>query len=143
MSIEGPTADPKAVSVFTAVRKVDGAAFPPDLPTLIQQRKKPVELCHNEGSLLSFFLAKLQSLDPDVLVGHGLHSFPMEVLLSRLAECNTPLSARIGRLQRRNVYVGLISPLLQNPLVLMVSESLHHVLRCCALSYSVCNASRV
>jgi DNA polymerase alpha subunit A len=103
VSIDGPTSDFKSVSAFTAVRKIEGQAFPPDLPLQIQQKQRPIELCNNEAALLNFFLAKVQNLDPDVLVGHGLHGFPMEVLMSRFDACSAVLPTRIGRLQRRNL----------------------------------------
>lgn len=33
----------------------------------------------HEAALLNFLMAKLHYLDPDVIVGHGLHGFPIEV----------------------------------------------------------------
>lgn len=48
------------------------------------QQKLPVELCANERQLLSLLTTKIQALDPDVLVGHGMQGHMLDVLLHRL-----------------------------------------------------------
>ena len=70
-----------------------------------------VEISPSERALLGYFLAKLHRLDPDVVVGHNLAGFGLEVLQHRLAACNVPQWSRIGRLKRKDMpkvgWVGL------------------------------------
>ncbi len=62
-----------------------------------------VEVSPSERALLGYFLAKLHRFDPDVIVGHNLTSFGLEVLQHRLAACNVPQWSRIGRLKRKDM----------------------------------------
>ena len=41
-------------------------------------------LCGSERALLNHLLNKLHQLDPDVLVGHNISGFDLDVLLHRL-----------------------------------------------------------
>lgn len=54
----------------------------------------------SEQLLLSKFLALLEKMDPDVLMGHQLQDVDYPVLLSRMRERKTPGWHRIGRLRR-------------------------------------------
>lgn len=54
----------------------------------------------SESMLLSSFLAKLQQVDPDVLIGHQLESVDYSILLHRMKERKTPHWSRIGRMKR-------------------------------------------
>lgn len=54
----------------------------------------------SENMLLSSFLAKLQQVDPDVLIGHQLESVDYSILLHRMKERKTPHWSRIGRMKR-------------------------------------------
>ena len=54
----------------------------------------------SERGLLSFLLARLQQLDADVIVGHNIAGFDLDVLLHRLQANKVPHWSRIGRLKR-------------------------------------------
>jgi DNA polymerase alpha subunit A len=54
----------------------------------------------SERSLLTCLLAKLQSLDLDVLVGHNLGAGDLTTLMYRMQHHKVPLWSRIGRLKR-------------------------------------------
>uniref|UniRef100_A0A3Q2FW74 DNA polymerase n=1 Tax=Cyprinodon variegatus TaxID=28743 RepID=A0A3Q2FW74_CYPVA len=62
-----------------------------------------VEMAASERTLLGFFLAKMHKIDPDVLVGHDIFGFDLEVLLQRIHACKVPHWSKIGRLRRANM----------------------------------------
>jgi len=57
-----------------------------------------VESVPSEAVLLNFLLAKLQRLEPDILVGHDLLGGIVEKLLTRMRVRGTPKWSRLGRL---------------------------------------------
>ena len=61
-----------------------------------------VEKADSERALLGFFLAKLFKLDPDLLVGHDISGFDLEVLMHRIFVNKVPNWSRMGRLRRSN-----------------------------------------
>ena len=77
-----------------------GDNFPTGFKLDAEKHKGVVRLERSEQGLLSWFLAQLQRIDPDVLVGHRLEDLDYSVLLSRLRERKTPGWHRIGRLRR-------------------------------------------
>ena len=58
----------------------------------------------NERVLLASFLNKMTAYDPDIIVGHHVFGFGLDVLMHRLAATTPPNWSRIGRL-RRSAYV--------------------------------------
>ncbi|KAH0507680.1 DNA polymerase alpha catalytic subunit [Microtus ochrogaster] len=62
-----------------------------------------VEIAATERTLLGFFLAKVHKIDPDILVGHNICGFEMEVLLQRINVGKVPYWSKIGRLRRSNM----------------------------------------
>ncbi|KAL6007618.1 hypothetical protein ACLOJK_033117 [Asimina triloba] len=56
----------------------------------------------NERALINRFMIELHKLDCDVLVGHNISGFDLDVLLHRAQACKVPSSmwSRIGRLKR-------------------------------------------
>ncbi|KAI0976206.1 hypothetical protein F4678DRAFT_416288 [Xylaria arbuscula] len=85
---------------FTVVRP-NGAAFPFGFDKLAQNRKKGlIKLMKTEAEILAFFLAQLDLVDPDVILGHQLEGVDYSIILNRLHEKKTPQWARLGRLRR-------------------------------------------
>ena len=85
---------------FTVLRPV-GSSFPFGFEGQVKARAKGlVKLVKQEQEILSFFLAKLNSVDPDVLVGHQLEGVDFSILLSRFQTKKTPQWSRIGRMRR-------------------------------------------
>jgi DNA polymerase alpha subunit A len=85
---------------FTVLRPV-GSSFPIGFEGQVKARAKGlVKLVKQEQEVLSFFLAKLNSVDPDVLVGHQLEGVDFSILLSRFQTKKTPQWSRIGRMRR-------------------------------------------
>nr|CCA17574.1 DNA polymerase alpha catalytic subunit putative [Albugo laibachii Nc14] len=88
----------RSISHFTTIRPVDATTgFPDTFPLFAQQnarfrdqktttenRMPSLRFESNERAMLSYFLTRIQLEDPDVIVGHNLHSYTLNLLLSRI-----------------------------------------------------------
>lgn len=101
MKLDGKLEQPeKTFSHFSAMRKLGDNPFPFDLRTAVSQSKRNVELSGSERTLLAFFITKVFRIDPDVIVGHNLFGFDLDVLLHRIRHHKIPNWSRLGRLRR-------------------------------------------
>uniref|UniRef100_A0A8C3S3H0 DNA polymerase n=1 Tax=Chelydra serpentina TaxID=8475 RepID=A0A8C3S3H0_CHESE len=66
----------------------------------VMSRNANVEIAATERTLLGFFLAKIHKIDPDIIVGHNIYGFDLEVLLQRINVSKVPHWSKIGRLRR-------------------------------------------
>jgi DNA polymerase alpha subunit A len=103
VNFEGPTPRwEKTLShQFTAIRKLD-EALPMGFEKVLKTKKPTAEIHQNERSLLNMVTAKLQTIDPDVIVGHNFLGFSLDVLLHRMQAQKIMGWSRLGRL-RRNI----------------------------------------
>lgn len=62
-----------------------------------------IERAEAERALLNLFLTKLNKIDPDVIVGHDVASYDLDILLHRITQNKVPQWSRLGRLRRTNV----------------------------------------
>ncbi|XP_024534663.1 DNA polymerase alpha catalytic subunit [Selaginella moellendorffii] len=92
---------------FSIVRKLDGGVYPMGFSSEVSliNNKSGCSVLSCEGSeraLLNCLMIKLHQLDPDVLVGHNISGFDLDVLLHRLQACKVPSNvwSRVGRLKR-------------------------------------------
>jgi DNA polymerase alpha subunit A len=60
------------------------------------------EKAGTERELLSLFLTKIQKYDPDVIIGHDILNFDIEVLVHRMSVNKIAHWSRLGRLRRAN-----------------------------------------
>ncbi|XP_067343066.1 DNA polymerase alpha catalytic subunit isoform X2 [Channa argus] len=88
---------------FCVVSKPADCIFPYDFKEAVRKKNGKVEIAATERTLLGFFLAKMHKIDPDVLVGHDIFGFDLEVLLQRINVCKVPHWSKIGRLRRANM----------------------------------------
>lgn len=88
---------------FCVVSKPADCIFPYDFKDAVRKKNGKVEIAGTERTLLGFFLAKMHKIDPDVLVGHDIFGFDLEVLLQRIIVCKVPHWSKIGRLRRANM----------------------------------------
>ena len=58
-----------------------------------------LEICPTERALLNYLIARLHSIDADVIVGHNVAAYDMSVLLQRLAACKVAHWSKIGRMR--------------------------------------------
>ncbi|GAB5035819.1 dna polymerase alpha catalytic [Nannochloropsis oceanica] len=110
VNCDGPTeTGPQHIRQVTAVRPLGGsagpghpAAFPHDMAREVeaQSRKTRIQTQGNERALLSWFFQRLQTEDPDMIVGHNLLGFELEVLLVRATALKVSVWHKIGRLRR-------------------------------------------
>ncbi|XP_034689453.1 DNA polymerase alpha catalytic subunit [Vitis riparia] len=97
---------PGVLSHFTVVRKLDGGIFPMGFTKEASDRNSKAGanvLCSeiSERALLNRLMIELYKLDSDVLVGHNISGFDLDVLLHRAEACKVPMWSKIGRLKRR------------------------------------------
>uniref|UniRef100_A0A8C5EU75 DNA polymerase n=1 Tax=Gouania willdenowi TaxID=441366 RepID=A0A8C5EU75_GOUWI len=88
---------------FCVVSKPADCIFPYDFKDAVRKKNGKVEIAATERTLLGFCLAKMHKIDPDVLVGHDIFGFDLEVLLQRLNVCKVPHWSKMGRLRRVNM----------------------------------------
>lgn len=110
VNCDGPTeTGPHHIRQVTAVRPLGSSAgpghptaFPHDMAREVeaQSRKTRIQTQGNERALLSWFFQRLQTEDPDLVVGHNLLGFELEVLLSRATSLKVSVWHKIGRLRR-------------------------------------------
>ncbi|KAH7429421.1 hypothetical protein KP509_09G047200 [Ceratopteris richardii] len=98
------------LSHFSIVRKLDGGIFPVGFTTEVTQMNTKagcnvLGLESSERALLNRLLIKLHQIDPDVLVGHNISGFDLDVLLHRLQDCKVQSNtwSKIGRLKRSSM----------------------------------------
>ncbi|XP_074070326.1 DNA polymerase alpha catalytic subunit isoform X2 [Macrotis lagotis] len=94
---------PPFQSHFCVVSKPNDCIFPYDFKEVTNKKNVKIEIAATERTLLGFFLAKVHKIDPDVIVGHNIYGFDLEVLLQRINVCKVPHWSKIGRLKRSNM----------------------------------------
>ncbi|XP_024931872.2 DNA polymerase alpha catalytic subunit isoform X1 [Ziziphus jujuba] len=98
---------PGMLSHFTVVRKLDGGIFPMGFSKEATEKNSKagstvLSFESSERALLNRLMIELYKLDSDVLVGHNISGFDLDVLLHRAQVCKMPSSmwSKIGRLKR-------------------------------------------
>ncbi|KAL2768884.1 DNA polymerase alpha catalytic subunit isoform 3 [Daubentonia madagascariensis] len=94
---------PPFQSHFCVVSKPMDCIFPYAFKEVIEKKNVKIEVAATERTLLGFFLAKVHKIDPDIIVGHNIYGFELEVLLQRINVCKVPHWSKIGRLKRSNM----------------------------------------
>lgn len=94
------TADKLPCRTFTLIRPI-GGSFPMGFEQEARTRKKGlIKTVKQESEMLAFFLAQVDVVDPDVILGHQLEGVDYSVLLNRMNEKKTHQWSRLGRLRR-------------------------------------------
>ncbi|PKA64781.1 DNA polymerase alpha catalytic subunit [Apostasia shenzhenica] len=95
------------ISHFTVIRKLDGGIFPIGLAKEVADRnskagRHALALESSERALLNRLMIEIHKLDCDVLVGHNISGFDLDVLLHRAQASKVPsgMWSKIGRLKR-------------------------------------------
>ncbi|KAK3013484.1 hypothetical protein RJ639_010303, partial [Escallonia herrerae] len=98
---------PGMLSHFTVVRKLEGGIFPMGFTkeardTNSKAGSDVISFESSERALLNRLMIELHKLDSDVLVGHNISGFDLDVLLHRAQACRVPSSmwSKVGRLKR-------------------------------------------
>uniref|UniRef100_A0A5S6Q974 DNA polymerase n=1 Tax=Trichuris muris TaxID=70415 RepID=A0A5S6Q974_TRIMR len=86
---------------FCIVTKSTHCLLPPDFKShLLKQNLTTVIVVPNERALLNLVLAKLQKLNPDVILGHDLIDFGLFNFVQRISHYSVPNWSRLSRLRR-------------------------------------------
>ncbi|UJR25876.1 hypothetical protein I4U23_007226 [Adineta vaga] len=86
---------------FVALTKPSDCILPTGLVKAAESQKIKIETVPGERALLMYLISKFQILDPDVIVGHDMRMFGLELFLSRCQKLKVGLTAsKIGRLHR-------------------------------------------
>ncbi|XP_076949906.1 DNA polymerase alpha catalytic subunit-like [Bidens hawaiensis] len=98
---------PGMLSHFTVVRKLEDGLFPMGFNKEAADRNSKagsniISMESSERALLNRLMIELHKLDSDILVGHNISGFDLDVLLNRVKACKVPSSmwSKIGRLKR-------------------------------------------
>ncbi|XP_008241474.1 PREDICTED: DNA polymerase alpha catalytic subunit [Prunus mume] len=98
---------PGMLSHFTVIRKLNGGIFPMGFTKEAMDKNSKagsnvLSIESSERALLNRLMIELYKLDSDVLVGHNISGFDLDVLLHRAQVCRVPSSmwSKIGRLKR-------------------------------------------
>jgi len=95
-------ADKLPCRTFTLIRP-QGQAFPIGFESLTKDKKRNkglIKTMRQEQDMLSFFLAQINVVDPDVIMGHQLEGVDYSILLNRLHEKKVHQWSLLGRLRR-------------------------------------------
>ncbi|CAF3590618.1 unnamed protein product [Adineta steineri] len=86
---------------FVALTKPSDCILPSNLIKAAESQKINIETVPGERALLMYLISKFQKLDPDVIIGHDMRMFGLELFLSRCQKLKVGLTAsKIGRLHR-------------------------------------------
>lgn len=95
-------ADKLPSRTFTLIRP-NGGTFPMGFEQAAKNRKQGfIKTMKQETEMLAFFLAQVDLVDPDVILGHQLEGVDYSVLLTRLHQKKIHQWSRLGRLRRSN-----------------------------------------
>lgn len=93
-------ADKLPCRTFTLIRP-NGGPFPMGFEPAARNRKMGlIKTMKQETEMLAFFLAQVDVVDPDVILGHQLEGVDYSVLLNQLHEKKVHQWSRLGRLRR-------------------------------------------
>ena len=103
--LDKPAPKPSFQSLFCAMARPSDEIWPFDFPKVLQShnlnKKNPrIDKQDSERALLGLLYAKIGKFDPDIIVGHDVSSFDIEVLLHRAVANKIPQWSRLGRLKR-------------------------------------------
>ncbi|KAK7499236.1 hypothetical protein BaRGS_00009496, partial [Batillaria attramentaria] len=100
--MDRPAPNPIYQQYFCAVAEPHDCIFPYDFRDRVQResKKMKVEVQPNERALLACLLGKVHKTDPDLIVGHDIYGFDLDVLLHRISANKVPHWSKIGRLKR-------------------------------------------
>lgn len=95
--------------VLAAFTRPSDMAWPFDFSAVsAHYSSTKLEKMDTERALLGFFLAKLFKLDPDLIVGHDLYGYGLELFMHRMNVNKIPQWSRLGRLRRANIQSGKV-----------------------------------
>ena len=98
--MDKPPPKPAYKNHFCAISRPSDEVWPFDIQKALNSFNTPVNKMDTERALLGFVLAKIGKIDPDIIIGHDVTSFDLEILLHRTIQNKIPHWSRLGRLKR-------------------------------------------
>jgi DNA polymerase alpha subunit A len=121
ISLENQTSqDRNQLGHYSVLRQLGSMPYPSGFSDMISKEGMKLELCPTERSLLNFligtytpffififlptfsllFIAYIHRIDPDIIIGHKLIGYELDILLHRMRTYRVDHWSRIGRLRR-------------------------------------------
>lgn len=96
------TSTTKFYLFFLAISRASNTPWPPRHQEELKKCGDPSKIIKmdSERALLTFFLAKLSKIDPDMIIGHDICSYILSTLVNRLEANKIQNWSKIGRLRR-------------------------------------------
>lgn len=83
---------PKVTDHFCLITKPSGSniTLPYNFEKEVDKRykKTKVKVCNSEREMISLFIVRLFQNDPDILIGHDIQKFDLDILLNRMGRLN-------------------------------------------------------
>ena len=101
--LDKPAPKPAFSSHFCALTRPSDEVWPFDLAKVMsnQSSNSPkIDKMDSERALLAYLLAKIGKFDPDLIMGHDVSGFDLDVILHRAVVNKIPNWSRMGRLKR-------------------------------------------
>jgi DNA polymerase alpha subunit A len=101
---------------LVVIRKLDNLGLKMDAYDVFKKKygEKNFLIGQNENAIINQFIGKLSQFDPDVIVGHGLYTGHMEMILNRISQLKLANWSKIGKLKREVIPKFLQSSSLGN-----------------------------
>ena len=104
-NLDKPAPKPSFQSLFCAMARPSDEVWPFDFTKMLTShnqnpRKPKIDKHDSERALLGFLYAKIGKYDPDIIIGHDISGFDIEVILHRAVANKIPQWSRLGRLKR-------------------------------------------
>jgi len=97
----------KEIISSTILRKIENKKHPSDIYEKLSLKSKKegnnLTIAQNETALISIFLSKISTYDPDVIVGHNLYSGQLDLILNRISKLKITNWTKLGKFKRDNV----------------------------------------
>ncbi|KAK0061049.1 DNA polymerase alpha catalytic subunit [Biomphalaria pfeifferi] len=90
---------------FCVISKPADLIYPFDFRDQVKKmaKKMKVDIMPAERGLLGYLLAKIHAFDPDLIVGHDIFGFDIDLLLHRISANKIPHWSKISRLKRTSM----------------------------------------
>nr|XP_022908204.1 DNA polymerase alpha catalytic subunit [Onthophagus taurus] len=86
---------------FCVITRPDGKALPLNFHDSLQKYKGTrVQKMDSEKALLTYFINQLNNIDPDLIVGHDLQGYQLDLFCNRLTQLGIRHFSKLGRLKR-------------------------------------------
>lgn len=94
---------------FSVMSNPSDVPWPYDLKEFMQKFKKTqLEKMESKRALLNYLITKIWKIDPDIIVGHDLAGFGIDIIVEQLRVHKVPNWSRFGRLKRSSIPSGKV-----------------------------------